>query len=131
MLGRIKIYTVHIRPDRVRAYEQPVFVGEGFSWLAFLFTFLWAGYQRLWKVAALLLLAHMMVGWLGHAVQLSEPSIGVMQFAIQIIAGFYGNDWLRAGLARRGYILADIASGGSLLAAQQRFFERHIATSAA
>ena len=131
MLGRMKIYTVHLRPDLPKPYEAPVFVREGFHWPAFLFTFLWALYQRLWAFAALILLAYGVIFGLGEALSLSEPSLAALQFAIQLLVGFSANDWLRRRLKKRGYVLADITTGEGLLGAQQRFLERYLATARA
>jgi drug/metabolite transporter (DMT)-like permease len=127
LFGGMKIYTVHVLPDRARAYEQPVFVREGFHFFAFLFTFFWALYERLWWHAAAILLANASVMALGKALYFTPPSIAILQFCIQLFVGFYAHDWQRARLGKRGYIMADIAAADSLLRAQQRFFERHLA----
>lgn len=127
MFHGMKIYTVHVRPDRLKAGEHPVFVREGFNWMAFIFTFLWAFYQRLWRLGFALLAVSLLLQLAGMYIGLSEPSVAAMQFGLQALIGMHGNDWLRSGLARQGYIVSDIASGDSLLAAQQRYFERYVA----
>lgn len=127
MFHGMKIYTVHVRPDRLRAHEHPIFVREGFNWMAFLFTFMWAFYQRMWLLGFALLVLSIVVQSVGMGIGLSEPSVTAMQFGIQILVGMHANDWLRARLTRQGFITADIASGDSLLSAQQRYFERYVA----
>jgi hypothetical protein len=111
MLNRMKIYTVHIKPGDVRAQERPIFVREGFNILALIFT----------------LAANILIIALGQMKIFSPDSIGLLQFAIQILAGFHANDWLRYGLSKRGYIMADISTGDNLLRAEQRYFERYLA----
>jgi bacteriorhodopsin len=127
MFHGMKIYTVHVQPDRFKAKEQPIFLREGFNWMAFLFTFLWAFYNRMWLVGFVVLGVSLVVQAVATSVGLSELSVTAMQFGIQILVGMQGNDWLRAKLAKQGYILADISSGDSLLSAQQRYFERYVA----
>ena len=122
MFGRLKIYTVHARPDN--AEEPPVLVREGFNFLAFLFTFLWAFYHRLWLPGFFLFLANAFLLGVGHAQIMTPESLLIIQLAFQIVVGFQANDWLRAGLARRGYAMQDVAAAANRLAAGQRYFER-------
>lgn len=127
MFHGMKIYTVHVQPDRLKAKEHPIFVREGFNWMAFLFTFLWAFYHRMWLVGFAILGASLVAQAVATGVGLSEPSVTALQFGIQILVGMQANDWLRAKLQKQGYIVADISSGDSLLSAQQRYFERYVA----
>lgn len=129
MLPRMKIYTVHIKPGPGAA-ENPVFVREGFNIAAFIFTGLWALYQRLWGVALLILAVNMAVILLGKAYIFTPPAMAIIQLGIQVLVGFHANDWLRARLRRKGHIIADIAAGDSLLRAEQRYFERYLSASA-
>jgi hypothetical protein len=124
MFRHLHIYTVHTKPTQPLKDMLPVFVREGFNWYAFLFTFFWALYNRLWLVSTLVLSFNILVGVLQEAGMLTEGSGVVVLIASQVIMGFEGNDWLRGKLARRGYITAGIISGDSLLRAQQRFFDQ-------
>jgi len=122
-----KIYTVHTKPGMNNAAARPMFIKEGFNFWAFFFTILWALYQRLWLVALLLLTfnALLVVCLKNHMLGLA--SAGAIHFGFHMVVGFWGNDWLRAQLARRGYVLADVAAGDNLLRAEQRYFERMLA----
>lgn len=126
MLSPMKIYTVYIKPGTVQPYEKPVFVREGFNLMAFLFTFFWALYYRLWKAAAIIFAANLAIMLATKLHMLSMDGAGVMQLALAVLVGFHANDWLRARLAKRGYIMADIAAADSLLRAEQRYFERYL-----
>lgn len=127
MFGGMKIYTVHVRPGEPQAPTKPIFVREGFNWMAFFLTFLWAGYHRLWlPMLAILAFNGLCVALQEHHI-LSASSTAMLLFGLQLVVGFHGNDWLRARLARRGYIITDISSGDNLLRAQQRYFERYLA----
>ena len=127
MFHRLKIFTVHIKPDEKQPYAQPVFVREGFNIYAFVLTFLWALYHRLWIPAAGILAINFAVLALGEIHLISAGSVAILQFMVQILVGFHANDWLRAGFAKRGYIMADVTAGDSLLRAEQRYFERYLA----
>ena len=127
MFNRMKIYTVHVRPGEMHAPERPVFVKEGFNWLAFVFPLIWTLYHRLW-IAAVGIAAFVFVLLLILKDQsLSPGTFGILYLGMHIMVAFHAGDWLRAALTRRGYILTDISAGESLLRAEQRYFERYLA----
>jgi hypothetical protein len=128
MFNRMKIYTVHIKPNVPRAQEKPSFVREGFNISALILTFLWAFYHRLWRFGLLILAANILIIALGKIQIISPESTGLLQFAVQVLVGFHANDWLRAGMSKRGFIMTDISTGDSLLRAEQRYFERYLQT---
>ncbi len=124
-----KIYTVHVDPDSAHPYEKPVFIREGFNIFAFMFMALWMLYQRIWLAAAVLIVFEIAMMKLDEAGIFSPLSISIMHLAVQVLVGFHANDLQRARLRRKGYVVADIATGDSLLRAEQRFFERYLAAS--
>lgn len=128
MFGQMKLYTVHIKPGAASAYERPVFVREGFNFYAFILTMFWAFYHRLWLPAVLIFLANVGFAFLIKAQWFGAEGVGALQLGMNILIGFHANDWLRAKLMKRGYIVADITASGSLLGAEQRYFERLLAT---
>jgi len=130
MFNRMKIYTVHVKPGTVNPYERPVFVREGFNVYAFVLTIFWTLYQRMWKYSIALFLINVLFVVLVRMHFMSTHSMGVVQFALSVLIGFSANDWLRVYLGRRGYIVADVAAGDSLLRAEQRYFERYLASAA-
>ena len=127
MFHRLKLYTIHTRPGGDATLERPLFLREGFNWFAFLFTFLWAFYHRLWRFGGAILLANLSLVLFSRTGLLGEATLPVVQFGLQIIVGFMANDALRARLRREGYLFQDIAGGDSLLAAEQRYFDRLVA----
>lgn len=128
MFHSLKLYTVHFKPgSRRHPIDRPIFLREGFNWLAFLFTFLWAAYHRLWLFFAVILLANAVIFSAMEYGLLDEISGGMVQFALQVLIGYHANDVLRAKLKRQGFIFQDITSGESYLAAEQRYFDRLVA----
>jgi len=129
MFNRMRIYTVHVKPDDKGANFRPVFIKEGFNFAAFIFTVFWALYKRLWLVAVLLMVAAVLLALLVNAHYLTRISGIGIHLGIHFIVGFHGNDWLRAKLRRKGYSLSDVTAGDSYLRAQQRYLERYVMSS--
>ena len=125
--GGMKIYTVHIKSGTSNAYEKPIFVKEGFNIFAFLFTFLWALYQRLWIVAVFIFAVNTALALISKSQFMSADVLGIVQIAFNVMVGFHGNDWIRSALTKRGYIMVDIVASDSQLRAEQRYFDRYLA----
>ena len=120
------VYTVHIDPSLPHPYEEAQFVEEGFNWRAFLFSAIWALYNRLWLFFAILIcVSCLIIAFSWHGI--SVMGIIFIQFAWHLFVGYTGNDWLRAKFKSKGFITADIVTGDSLLRAEQRFFDRYFA----
>ena len=118
------VYTVHAKAGSPPGGGDTVFVRDGFSWPAALFTVLWALYHRLWWWAlALVVLAAVLgagAGWL----ELNDVARAAVEMGFLVLVGFHANDWRRSGLEARGYVLEDIVGGKDLAGAERRFFER-------
>jgi hypothetical protein len=127
MFHGLKLYTVHTKSGSDHTLARPVFVREGFNWYAFVFTFMWAFYQRLWLFGAAILMANFAAALLLEYKILTPSSALILQLGLQVIVGFFANDLLRARMQKRGYIFEDITSGDSLLRAEQRYFDRLVA----
>ncbi len=124
---KTQIYTVHINPSKPHALEKAIFVREGFNFFAFFFGVFWALYHRMWWAAFWLA---MIIGFLGVAEEqqlLDIRSMAILQLAFNLVVGFWANDWLRANLSKRGYIMLDIVVSDNSLRAQQRYFDRVLA----
>ncbi len=125
MFQRLKIYTVHTKPNTRMEDVPPYLVKEGVSWPGFFCGFLWLFYHRLWLVGALNTLFFVGVMMLSYYEYLSAIANGALQLGQCVFIGLEGNNWLRSGLARRGYITAGVVTGENLLLAQRRYFEQY------
>jgi hypothetical protein len=123
-MARLKLYTVHQRTWSNAPDRDAVFVREGFSWGAFLFSFAWALRHRMWFVALALFALVLGVVALGKALVVDEGLVEALALALGIWIGFEGNDWRRAALRRRGYADAGVVAAPSPELAEHRFFER-------
>lgn len=124
MFHGLKLYTIHTKSGSDYTLDRPVFLREGFNWMAFLFTFVWAFFQRLWLFGLVILAANMLVVMATHVGVIDPFAAGLVQFALQFMVGFHANDALRNRMQKQGYIFQDISSGDSLLRAEQRYFDR-------
>jgi hypothetical protein len=129
-MARLHVYTAHINPARTQPYETVEFVEEGFNWTAFILTIVWALYHRLWLVSACLVALNVIALERMHNGMLSHSGYGIISLGVHLIVGCYANDWRRAKLARKGFVIADIVTGDSLIRAEQRFFDRYFGTPA-
>lgn len=130
MFHGLKLYTVHTKPSSDITREKPIFLREGFNWMAFLFTFLWAFYQRLWRFGLAVFVANLLVVTAVKYGYITDITGGIVQFGLQVIVGFSANDVLRKKMQKQGYVFQDITSGDSLLRAEQRYFDRLVAQAA-
>lgn len=124
-MAKMRIYTVHIRPDAKNPYEAPVFIEESFNWWAFIFRGFWAFYHRLWLWGVLLLAVEVLLQVLVVKMVIPSYTALLIRIGMQMLIGFHANDLRRAKLRRQGYITSDIVTGDNLVGAEQRFFERY------
>ena len=123
----MRLYTVHIRPTSEAPDHEAILVREGFSWGAFLFTFLWALWRRMWLAAFLILLGAILLDSLARLAYLDELSETVLLFAYALYIGFAGNDWRRRNLARRGFQEVAAVGADGMDEATRRYFD-HMTT---
>jgi len=127
MFNRTKLYAVYIKPDDDAPHETAEFIEEHFSIWGFVFHGFWCLYHHLWLYGVLVLAA-----WAVLVGAASEFGFGMMtsfifEMAIRVLVGFDGNHWRSDKLRRQGYILSDIVSGESELAAKRRFYANWLA----
>ena len=120
-MSRLRVYTVHVDPSLPHPYEEAEFIEEGLNVKAFLFGFLWTLYHRMWWPSIVVFCVNLMIAFLMAGTLAGAAA----ECGWNLIIGFLANDWLREELKKRGYIIADIVTGDSLLRAEQRFFDRY------
>jgi hypothetical protein len=106
--------TVHEPPDtpsdRIDRAEGLVFVKDGFSWMAALFTPIWLIVYRLW--------------WplLGYVV--ASVSLGSLAtLAVHLLIGFEADTLRRWSLGRRGWRTLGTVTGRTAEECERRFFD--------
>ncbi len=124
----MQIYSVHVRRHALDPDHDIVLVKEGFSWLAMLFTVLWALWFRLWLLAAIVTVLMVATGVLGNWLNVAPWLVGVIHIAIAMICGLIASDARCASLANQGFEAVDLVSGSSREEAEVRFLDRNPAT---
>lgn len=102
-----------------------MFIPEGFNLMAFIFTFLWALYHRLWAVALLFFALPVMATLYGNFMHLHPSSVMILDLGIRVIVALLANDLWRSSLERKGWITTDVIVANSMLEASHRFYDRH------
>lgn len=113
----MKLYRVYSKGEIATAK----FVPEGFSFLGFLLTPLWALYHRLWW---LFLVALVLEAVIRGTVGSESHWYPVLQVGWAVLAGAFAYDWLGWHVKRKGWEMVDVVSGRSLVEAQRRYYDR-------
>jgi len=96
----MKQYKVYKHPSG--AIES---VKQGWSWPAFLFSFIWALVKKMWAIGiGLLILSLVFISMLGTG---SDLLINAVSIIVSVIFGIYGNSWREKNLESRGYEMKD------------------------
>jgi|SRR5579872_4057425 len=121
------IFTVHQPPPRAAgASPDPVrfvFVRDGFYVWAFLLTWLWMLWHRLWLVLLIYLVAMAGIEYGLHYLNVGPGGIAVALLLVSFLIGLEGSTLRRFTLARRGWRHVGVVEGGNLEAAERRFFD--------
>ncbi len=75
-------------------------VKQGWSWPAFLFSFVWAMVKKMWAIGiGLFVLSLIFISMVGHEADLLINGISIV---VSVIFGIYGNSWRekKSGFAR-------------------------------
>lgn len=116
----MRVYTVHERAWSATEDRDAVLVREGFSWGAAAFSVFWAVANGLWRVAAALLLVELALVGVIAAAGPDDLFPPFLLLAARLVIGLWGNDWMRASLARDGYLLTSIVAAPDRDSAEYR-----------
>jgi hypothetical protein len=126
----MSVFTVHEPPlraaDAVPDPERIVFVRDGFSFWAFLFTALWMLRYRMWLVLLIYVVAGAAIENVLHYAGVGTGGIVVIGLLISLLIGIEAGTLRRFSLARRGWKNVGIVSGEDLEDAERRFFDAWI-----
>ena len=102
--------------------DKAIFVKEGFSARAAAFSVLWALWNRMWVVAAILLAISAGISVAGYALGSDQTVAPLLGLAVAILLGFEAERLKAWSLLRAGYRESAIVAGGSLDEAELRYF---------
>ncbi len=118
----MKIYSVHTLAWSAADDGDAVFVKEGFCWPAFVFGALWSLWRGMWVASAVLFGIALGLGAAADLAGLDEAMAAVLQFALQVGAGLFGNDMRRWSLRRAGYVENAVVAAPRRIDAEHRYF---------
>lgn len=101
--------------------RDPVFVRDGFAFLAFLVPFIWLLWHRLWIEAALALGVSLLLGGLGEYGG-AGPLASLLSILVSIYVGLEGAALRIAALRRHGWREAAVVEADSMADAEIRYF---------
>jgi hypothetical protein len=86
-------------------------VKQGWSWPAFLFSFVWALVKKMWAIGiGLFILSLIFISMVGREADILINGISVV---VSVIFGMYGNSWREKNLESRGYEMKDTVTAAN------------------
>ena len=119
----MRVFTIHLRQTALSPDRDAVLVKEGFSWPAFVFTFVWALWVRMWWPAIVLFTVIVLAGWGIRQLGMGEEVEGIASLLVALAIGLVGNDLRRWWLDRQGYAEVAMVSGKNAEDATRRFLD--------
>ena len=116
-------YSVHNREGA--SAEQAIFVREGFSTGAFLFTVAWALWHRMWLAAGILLAVSGAIALAGNLLGIGDGVIVPAGLAVNLLFGFEARDLQVRSLIGRGHGQIGFSHGNNLEEAELRYFHKN------
>ena len=114
-------YSIYAKPNDAAG---AVFLPDSFSWGAFVFTWVWALWNRMWIVAMLVVSVMFIASALPPVPQF------LLALGVNFVMGLHGNDLLGWSLTRRRYSEIGLSNGGSMEEAELRFYAGGVETPA-
>ena len=103
-----------------------IVIKDGFSWPAFVFTALWAVWNRLWRVCVLLLATSLALQFALALLDADKIATLSINLGYALLVGYGANDWWRWSLARRGTAQIGIVAGVNAETALHRYMDHNI-----
>jgi len=120
----MRVYTVHLRRPTLDPDRDIRLVKEGFNWPAFVFSFVWALWCRLWLVAIGLFAIEFALAAGLSLLGADAPTRMAFALGTAVIAGLVANDLHRWTLFRRSYLQVAVVTGDDVDAAERRFWDQ-------
>ena len=124
-------YTLHVPagtvPGEAGALEKAALVRDGFSWGAFLFTFLWLAAHRLWLASLVVLAAMIGLVALLTVLRVTPGAAALAMLLLALLIGLEGNSLKRWTYARHGRPAVDVVEADLAEEAELKLFRRWLA----
>jgi hypothetical protein len=131
----MSVYTVHAPPlAAAEAGPSPdrfVFVRDGFYFWAFIATWLWMLFHRMWLVLLIYVVLSVGVELVAHYAGVGTAGTVLIGLFIALLAGIEAATLRRFTLSRRGWRNVGVVVGDDLENAERRFFDSWVRTASA
>jgi hypothetical protein len=121
-------YALHLpqnaQPGESTALNKAVLVPQKFSFAAFVFTFLWFFWNRLWLAGLFVLVAFLAVGALVQVLGIAPPAAFVIQLLFSWLVGLEARSLQGWTYERRGLKVRASVYAPSLEEAEAKVFDR-------
>lgn len=114
------IYSIFRKAGAPR--DEAVFVKEGFSIAAVVLTFLWALWNRMWVVAAVILAVMAAVAVAGSLTAANEVVVTAVNTGLALIFGFEAQSLRAWSLRRSGFVDDGLVEAASREEAELKYF---------
>jgi hypothetical protein len=129
----MKTFTLHLPVDAHAgdrdALENAALVKDGFSFWAFVFTFLWFFWHRLWLAGLLVLVGVVGFGYALAALDVQPFAAGLAELLLAILVGLEANALRRWNYERNGRPVADVITAASREEAEAKAVVRAVGPS--
>jgi hypothetical protein len=127
----MKTYTLHLpretQPSDPEALERADLVKDGFSWGAFLFTFLWFFFHRLWLAGLAVLVALIAFDVVLAVLDVRPAAATIAHLLAMLLIGFEANSLRRWTYERRHRPAVDVVTAFDRDEAAAKAFARWLA----
>jgi hypothetical protein len=128
-------YTLHLardaRPGDPAALDEAEIVKDGFSWGAFILTFLWFFYHRLWLAGIFVLLVLVALNAAFNVLDVHPAARFAAEVLLQILIGLEANSLRRWTYERHGRPAVDVVTAADRDDAEAKTFARWLQQQAA
>ena len=128
-----RTYTLHVpanaEPGDPEGLDQAELVKDGFSWGAFLFTFLWFFWNRLWLAGLGVLIAVVGLPFALQAARVNTAAAVLAELLLSLLIGLEANS-LKRWTWRRKKPAADVVTASDLDEAEAKAFSRWLENTA-
>ncbi len=117
----MKLYNVFIKKNSINKIEDLLFIKEGFSYYALVFSGLWFAYHKMWREFFTVILINISFSFLNMFI--SESDIMLLELFFVIIIAVNANYWLCKHLMQENMEYAGLAFGEDEKDVRKRFFK--------
>lgn len=119
----MKIYSVYI--NKKQADPDPIFIEEGFSFLALIFQSLWFFYHKIWIPSFSLIIINFLLFFCFDKGLITSFVYYGLDISFAIFVALFANDWYALSLKSKNYEFTDVIVASNIENAKLRFYKNN------